>query len=72
MTSIRVTSQINIELDQLLNGVAQLETDELEKFAEQVSLLLARRKVANLPQPEAELLQQINQGLPVDVGSPEY
>lgn len=67
MTSVQVTSQINIELDQLLNGVAQLETDELEEFVAQVSLLLARRKVANLPQPEAALLQQINQGLPVDV-----
>lgn len=56
-----------IELDQLLNGVVQLETDELERFAEQVNLILAQRKVPSLPQPEAELLQQINQGLPEDI-----
>ena len=53
-----------IELDQLLNGVAQLETTDLERFAEQVNLILAQRKVPSLPQPEAELLQQINRGLP--------
>ena len=64
MTSVQVTSQINIDLDQLLTGVAQLETTELEHFAEQVTLLLAQRKVNSLPTQETELLQQINQGLP--------
>lgn len=54
------------ELDQLLSGVAQLETADLERFAQQVNLLLAQRKVPSLPQSEAELLQQINQGLPKD------
>lgn len=52
------------ELDQLLSGVAQLETTDLERFAEQVYLLLAQRKVPSLSQLEADLLQQINQGLP--------
>ncbi len=52
------------ELDQLLNGVTRLETADLERFAEQVNLILAQRKVPSLPQPEAELLQQINHGLP--------
>ncbi len=56
----------NAELDQLLSGVAQLETADLERFAEQVYLLLAQRKVPSLPQTEAELLQQINQGLTED------
>jgi phosphoglycolate phosphatase-like HAD superfamily hydrolase len=51
------------EFDQLLSGVAQLETTDLERFAEQVYLLLAQRKVPSLPQSEAELLQQINHGL---------
>jgi len=66
MASVQVTSQIKIELDQLLGGVAQLETADLEKFVEQVNILLAQRKVARLSQPEAALLQQINQGLPED------
>lgn len=63
MTSVQVTSQININLDQLLAGVAQLETPDLERFTEQVSQLLAQRKVSSLPAQEAELLLQINQGL---------
>jgi preprotein translocase subunit SecA len=66
MASVQVTSQIKIELDQLLGGVAQLETTDLERFVEQVNILLAQRKVAKLSQPEAELLQQINQGLAED------
>jgi hypothetical protein len=66
MASVQVTSQIKIELDQLLGGVAQLETADLEKFVEQVNLLLAQRKIARLPQPEAALLQQINRGLAED------
>jgi ABC-type phosphate transport system auxiliary subunit len=55
-----------IAVDQLLDGVAQLETTDLEKFAEQVNFLLARRKTPSLSAPEAELLQKINQGLPAD------
>lgn len=53
-----------VQLNQLLSGVAQLETADLERFAEQVNFLLARRKTPSLPQSEAELLQQINRGLP--------
>lgn len=63
MTSVQVTSQINIDLDHLLAGVAQLETPDLERFTEQVSQLLAQRKVSSLPAQETELLLQINQGL---------
>ncbi len=64
MTSVQVTSQINIDLDQLLANVAQLETPDLERFTEQVTQLLAQRKVSSLPAQETELLQQINQSLP--------
>jgi hypothetical protein len=53
-----------IALEQLLSGVAQLETADLERLAEQVNLLLAQRKLPNLPQIETELLQKINHGLP--------
>lgn len=67
MTSVQVTSQINIDLEQLLAGVAQLETADLERFNEQVSQLLAQRKVSSLPAQETELLQQINQGLPPEI-----
>ena len=64
MASVQVTSQINIDLNQVLDGVAQLETAELERFVEQVNFILAKRKSSSLPQHEAELLQQIHQGLP--------
>ncbi|NEZ56071.1 STAS/SEC14 domain-containing protein [Leptolyngbyaceae cyanobacterium CCMR0082] len=67
MTSVQVTSQINIDLDQLLVGVAQLETPDLERFTEQVTQLLAQRRVSSLPVQETELLQQINQGLPPEI-----
>lgn len=64
MATVQVTSEINIELDEVLDGVAKLDTPELEHFLSQVSILLARRKAPSLPEREAELLQQINQGLP--------
>lgn len=61
MASVQVTSQINIDLDQLLNAVAQLETAELERFADQVNLILSQRKTIH--QTEAQLLQRIHQPL---------
>jgi uncharacterized coiled-coil DUF342 family protein len=64
MATVRVTSEVNLNLDQLLSGVAQLDTDELRNFVERVSLMLAQRKAASLPELEANLLQAINQGLP--------
>lgn len=64
MPSVQVTSQINLDLDQLLDGVTQLDTPDLEHFLDQVSHVLARRKISNLPEQETELLQLINQGLP--------
>ena len=67
MATVHITSQINLNLDQLIAGVAQLETPELEQFLGQVSHLLAQRKSANLPPQESNLLQQINQKLPPDI-----
>jgi hypothetical protein len=64
MATVRVTSEVNLNLDQLLSGIAQLDTDELRNFVERVSLMLAQRKSASLPELEANLLQAINQGLP--------
>ena len=64
MATVQVTSEINIELDKVLDGVAKLDTPELGRFLSQVSILLARRKAPSLPKRETELLQKINQGLP--------
>jgi hypothetical protein len=40
MPKVQVVSEMN--LDQVLNGVAQLDTETLEEFLQQVSHLLAR------------------------------
>jgi hypothetical protein len=69
MTSVQITSQVNIGLDQLINGVSQLETHDLEQFVGQISFLLAQRKVPSLPRRETELLELINQGLPEAIQS---
>ena len=62
MASVQVTSEIKIELDQLLNGVAQLDTADLERFVEQVNLILSERKTVD--QAEAQLLQRVRQAIP--------
>jgi len=67
MTTLQVTSEINIEVEKVLDGIARLNTPELEDFLSEVSILLARRKAPSLSKREAELLQKINQGLPETV-----
>jgi len=65
MATVEVRSQVS--LDELLNGVAQPDTPALEHFISQVLTLRAKRIAPSVPKEEAELLQQINQGLPPDV-----
>ncbi|MEO1404447.1 MAG: hypothetical protein AAFV72_24785 [Cyanobacteria bacterium J06635_1] len=62
MAKVQIKSEIDI--NQVLDGIAQLETSELERFLTKVSLILAQRKESGLPASEADLLQKINQGLP--------
>jgi len=64
MATVQFKSEISIELDQLLTGVAQLDTPDLEKLLIQVRHVLAHRKNPSLPTLEIELLQKINQTLP--------
>lgn len=67
MATVQFKSEISIELDQLLAGVAQLDTPDLEKLLIQVRQVLAHRQNPNLPTLEIELLQKINQTLPDEV-----
>ncbi|MEA5485516.1 MULTISPECIES: hypothetical protein [Pseudanabaena] len=67
MATVQLKSEISIELDQLLTGVAQLDTPDLEKVLIQVRQVLARRQNPSLPAPELELLQKINQALPEEI-----
>jgi hypothetical protein len=66
MPTIHISSPVEIELDAVMSGVAQLDTPSLERFAAQVNTLLARRKTPHLTRRETELLQRINQEPPVD------
>lgn len=58
---------MSANIDQLIAGVSQLETSELEAYVEKVSSLLARRRSPGLSTQEVELLQTINQSLPAEV-----
>lgn len=63
MPKVQVTSQIEIDFEDMLKGVAQLENNELEQFADKVIALRAQRRAPHLPNNEAELLQRINQSV---------
>ena len=67
MSTVQVISEVHIDLDKILDGMAQLDLSELERFSLNVNSLIARRKAPNLPKRETDLLQQINRGLPVTV-----
>lgn len=67
MSTVQIVSEVKIDLDKVLDGMAQLELTELERVAFHVNSLVARRKAPSLPRREAELLQQINDGLPATV-----
>lgn len=66
MPKVQLKPQIEVDVDEVLNSIAQLKTNELEDFADRVMALRARRRAPSLPKAETELLQKINQGLPAD------
>lgn len=63
MPKVQVTSQIELDFEQVLEGVAHLDAAALDEFTERVIALRAKRHVATLRPSEAELLQKINQGV---------
>lgn len=66
MTIIHLQTQI--PLKELLDSLQQLNIDELEQVARTTAILRAQQFAAHLPQAEAALLVQINQGvIPPDV-----
>ena len=65
MPTVEVRSHVS--MDELLNGVAQLDTGELDQFVSEVLTLRAKRVAPGLPEGEARLLRTINQGLPTDM-----
>lgn len=65
MAKVQVKSEVNIDTEQLLEGVAQLDTPELTRFLSRVGSILASRN--HLPASETALIQKINQGLPAEI-----
>lgn len=65
MAKVQVKSEVNIDTEQLLEGVAQLDTPELTRFLSRVGSILASRN--HLPASETALIQKNNQGLPAEI-----
>ncbi|MCB9052200.1 MAG: STAS/SEC14 domain-containing protein [Lewinellaceae bacterium] len=65
MSSIQIKSSVTIE--DLLQGVAQLEGKELDDFIQQVLSMSVRRKAGHLGERESELLELINESFPAPV-----
>jgi hypothetical protein len=62
--SIKITKQVDLGLDDILSGISELETKDLEKFMQKIGHLIARRKVAHLSEQESVLMMKINQAIP--------
>jgi hypothetical protein len=67
--NIKITKQVDLGLDDILNGISDLDTKDLEKFIQKIGHLIARRKVAHLPERESQLLMKINKAIPVALQS---
>ena len=62
-----VQVEAHLSIGELLKAVKQLSQSELEQFAAEVIALRAQSRAPSLPQNEAQLLQKINQGIPLEV-----
>ena len=58
---------MTVETEQLLEAALQLPRPELERFMTQLAAFSGPRYTPRFPPAEAELLWQINQGLPADL-----
>jgi hypothetical protein len=56
-----------MSLDELLKAANELDEPGLDRLIHQVAVLRVSRKAQVLPEEEAQLLQQINQGVPTDL-----
>ncbi len=69
MSKVQVKSQIELDVEEILAGIAQLGNEELETFSNRVIALSARRRAPSLSTEETELFTKINYGVPVEVRS---
>ncbi len=64
VNSIKIRKEVDLGFEDILNGFSELDTKDLEKFMQRIGLLIARRKVAYLPERESSLLMKINKAIP--------
>ena len=64
MPLISIKPSIQIDLQAIMDGLAELDTPELEAFVGEVNNLLASRKAPTLSKEETELISEINKGIP--------
>lgn len=67
MPTVQVISRVEVDFEEVLNGIARLGMKELEQFVDKAIAVQAQRRARSLPKDEAELLQKINRGLPAEV-----
>jgi hypothetical protein len=65
MSLVEIKAQLPTE--QLLEAIEQLDQTELDEFVHRVIALRAKRQAPSLSKSESELLQRINQGIPVEI-----
>jgi len=64
MTTIQIKPGTKVGVDEVIKGVAALDTHELEQFFQQVAQVLAGRKAPHLSAHESDLLLKISNGYP--------
>lgn len=67
MSRIELQPTIEIDLEDILQGIAQLEVAELEKFTDRVMDLRASRRAPRLSKAETDLFLKINYSVPTEV-----
>ena len=65
MRTIEIRKDIKLEVDELLQGLSDMDLDSLEKFSDALNHIIARRKSPKPSEKELALLDKIYQGFPV-------
>lgn len=61
MRTIEIRKDIKLEVDELLQGLSDMDLDSLEKFSEALNHIIARRKSPHPSEKELELLDKVYQ-----------
>ncbi|MEZ4957668.1 MAG: hypothetical protein R2825_29180 [Saprospiraceae bacterium] len=66
MGSVQINPDLKIAYQDILKGLSKSSLPDLEEFLNEVSTLIARKKVKNLSEREIELIKIIYQKQPVE------